>query len=77
MEQEFEAQAYDAACRAMGEADWQLIAIGQAVSQEAIARMVVELSEQRPDLAESITLSVLRQAQKISLGRGIKLQFPS
>lgn len=64
MEQEFEAQAHDAACRAMGEAVWQLIAIGQAVSQEAIARMVVELSERRPDLAESIALSVLRQAQK-------------
>lgn len=64
MKNGFETQAYDAACRAMGEAVWQLIAIGQAVSQEAIARMVVELSERRPDLAESIALSVLRQAQK-------------
>lgn len=26
MEQEFEAQAYDAACRAMGEAVWVLVA---------------------------------------------------
>lgn len=40
MEQEFEAQAYDAVCRAMGEAVWQLIATGQVVSREAIARML-------------------------------------
>lgn len=66
MEQEFEAQAYDAACRAMGEAVWQLIATGQAVSQEAIARMVVELSEWRPDLAESIALSVVWQTQNVT-----------
>lgn len=77
MAQEFEKQAHDAACRAMGEAVWQLIATGQAVSQEAIARMVVELSEQRPDLADSIALSVLRQVQKAPAGRGVQLQFPS
>ncbi|WNK65700.1 hypothetical protein RM156_12495 [Pantoea agglomerans] len=62
MEIGFEEQTYDAACMAMGEAVWQLIAIGQTVSQEAIARMVVELSEGRPDLGDSIALSVLRQA---------------
>ncbi|WP_278496120.1 hypothetical protein [Pantoea vagans] len=62
MELEFETQAHDAACMAMGEAVWQLIVTGEIVSQEAIARMVVELSERRPDLAESIALSVLRQA---------------
>ncbi|MBT8498164.1 hypothetical protein DH20_22310 [Pantoea agglomerans] len=66
MEQEFEAQAYDAVCRAMGEAVWQLIATGQAVSQEAIARMVVELSEWRPGLAESIALSVVWQTQNVT-----------
>jgi len=66
MEQEFEAQAYDAVCRAMGEAVWQLIATGQAVSQDAIARMVVELSEWRPDLAESIALSVVWQTQNVT-----------
>jgi len=59
MEQEFEAQAHAAACMAMGEAVWQLIATGEIVSQEAIARMVVELSERRTELAESIALSVL------------------
>ncbi|MGV6480774.1 hypothetical protein ACT2VT_000188 [Pantoea agglomerans] len=77
MKEEFEAQAYDAACRAMGEAVWQIIAIGQVVSQEAIAKMVVELSEWRPDLAESIALSVLRQVQKAPAGRGVQLQSPS
>jgi transketolase C-terminal domain/subunit len=76
MEQEVEAQAYDAVCRAMGEAVWQLIATGQAVSHEAIAIMVVELAEWRPNLTESIALSVLRQTQKVPLGRGIQLQFP-
>ncbi|WP_191923873.1 hypothetical protein [Pantoea agglomerans] len=45
MEQEFEAQAYDAACMAMGVAVWQLIVTGQAVSQEAIASMILVLSE--------------------------------
>lgn len=66
MEKGFEAQVYDPACMAMGEAVWQLIATGEPVSQEAIAGMVVELSECRPDLADSIALSVLRQTQKIS-----------
>jgi len=55
----FEEQAHDAACMAMGEAVWQLIIMGQTVSQQAIARMILELSEQPPELAESIALSVL------------------
>lgn len=59
MDQRFEEQAYGSACMTMGEAVWQLIATGQAVSQESIARMVVELSERRAELAESIALSVL------------------
>lgn len=62
MEQEFEAQAYDAACMAMGVAVWQLIVTGQTVSQEAIARTVMELSDRAPDLSVSIALSVLWQA---------------
>lgn len=61
MEKGFEAQAYDAACMAMGEAVWQLVSSGQRVTQEAIARKIVELSKRRPDLADSIALSVLRQ----------------
>ncbi len=59
MDQIFEEQAYGAACMTKREAVWQLIAIGQTVSQEAIARIVVELSERRAELAESIALSVL------------------
>lgn len=59
MEQEFEAQVYIAACTVMGEAIWQLIDSGHTVSQDAIARMVVELSESRGDLANSIALAVL------------------
>jgi len=55
----FEEQTYDAACMAMGAAVWQLIASGEMVSQEAIARMVVELSGGRPELGDSIALSVL------------------
>jgi len=62
MEQEFEAQAYDAACMIMGEAVWQLIATGQVVSQEEIARMVAKFSEPRNGLATSIALSVLMTA---------------
>lgn len=56
----FEEQAHDAACMVMGEAVWQLIATGETVSQEAIARMILQLSERRTDLAESIALSVVR-----------------
>lgn len=55
MDNGFEEQAHDAACVVMG----QLIATGEMVSQEAIARMVVDLSERRAELAESIALSVL------------------
>nr|MBD8133857.1 DUF2767 family protein [Pantoea agglomerans] len=61
MDQRFEEQAHDAACRVMGEAVWQLIATGETVSQEAIARMILQLSERRTDLAESIALSVVRR----------------
>jgi len=46
----------------MGEAVWQLIATSQAVSQEALARMIMELSERRPDLDVSIALFILLQA---------------
>lgn len=59
MEQEFEAQAYDAACMAMGEAVWQLVARGEKVTQEAIVGMILELSQYRLELAESIALTVL------------------
>lgn len=59
MKNRFEEQAHDAACMVMGEAVWQLIATGEKVSQEAIARMIRQLSDRRPDLADSIALSVL------------------
>lgn len=59
MKNGFEEQAHDAACMAIGEAVWQLIVTGETVSQEAIARMILQLSERRPDLADSIALSVL------------------
>jgi len=59
MEQGFEEQAYDAACMAIGDAVLQVVASGETVSHEAIAIMIIELSEQRPDLADSIALSVL------------------
>lgn len=62
MDSGFEEQAHDTACMVMGEAVWQLIATGEMVSQEAIARMVVDLSERRAELAESIALSVLNGA---------------
>lgn len=59
MKKAFEEQAHDTACMVMGEAVWQLIATGETLSQEAIARMILQLSEWRPDLADSIALSVL------------------
>ncbi|MGV2879461.1 DUF2767 family protein [Pantoea vagans] len=62
MEQEFEAQAYDAVCRAMGEAVWQLVAGGESVTPENIASRILALSGRRDDLAVSIALSVLLQA---------------
>jgi len=58
----FEEQAHNEACLVMGEALWQLIANDIPVTRDAIASMVVTLSERRPDIAESIALSVLRQA---------------
>lgn len=62
MKNGFEEQAHDAACMAMGEAVWQLVVAGEPVTQETIARMVVELSGSQPDLTSSIALSVLWQA---------------
>lgn len=59
MDNGFEEQAHDAACMVMGEAVWQLIATGETVSQEAITRMILQLSDRLPDLADSIALSVL------------------
>jgi len=61
MEQEFEAQAYDAVCRAMGEAVWQLVAGGEPVRPDNIASRILALSERSDDLAASIALSVLLQ----------------
>jgi len=60
MDSGFEEQAHDAACMVMGEAVWQLIVTGETVSQAAIATMILQLSERRTDLAESIALSVVR-----------------
>lgn len=48
----------------MGETVWQLVARGETVTQEAIASVVVALSERRDNLAASIALSVLRQEWK-------------
>lgn len=62
MQHEFEAQAYDAACRIMGEAVWELVSTGQRVTRDAIANMIVSVSPRRDDLAASIALSVLLQA---------------
>jgi len=62
MEQEFEAQAYDAACRAIGEAVWQLVTGGEPVRPANIASRILALSESRDDLAASIALSVLLKA---------------
>lgn len=62
MEQEFETQAYDAVCRVMGEAVWQLVAGGEPVRPDNIASRILALSERSDDLAPSIALSVLLQA---------------
>jgi hypothetical protein len=64
MDQRFEEQAHDAACRVMGEAVWQLIATGETVSQEAIANMIVMLAERRLNLEDSVALSVLNGTSK-------------
>lgn len=59
MENGFEEQAYEAVCMAMGEAVWQLVSLGEAVTPEAIANMILMTSERRDNLANSIALSVL------------------
>lgn len=62
MNKGFEEAAYDAACRAMGEAVWQLLVTGEQLTPEAIAIMIQALSERSDDLAASIARSVLLQA---------------
>jgi len=57
----FEEQAYEAACAIMGEAVWHLVASRKAVSREAIAGMILKLSDRRVDLVASIALSVFLQ----------------
>lgn len=57
----FEEQAYGAACMAIGEAVWQLVAGGEPITPENIASRILALSECRDDLAASIALSVLLQ----------------
>lgn len=58
----FEDNAHDAASMAMGEAVWQLMAGRQTVTVQAIAEMVLVLSDHRDDLAGNFALSVLLQA---------------
>ncbi|MGC1034173.1 hypothetical protein [Pantoea agglomerans] len=62
MEQEFEAQVYDAVCNIIGEAVWQLIVAGEPVMPDTLTSMISKLSGRRADLAASIALSVLLQA---------------
>ncbi|MGC0808865.1 hypothetical protein [Pantoea agglomerans] len=62
MKNGFEQRAHDAACMIIGEAVWQLVTTGEQLTPEAIARMILALSERRDDLAASIALSVLLQA---------------
>lgn len=62
MKNEFEKQAYDAVCMAMGEAVWQLMTTGEQLTPDAIARMILVHSERRYDLVASIALSALLQA---------------
>lgn len=57
----FEEQAYEAACRAIGEAVWKLVSTGQKVTPRAVAEMIQVISTRRDDLAASIALSVLLQ----------------
>lgn len=59
MKNNFTENVYNATCMALGEAVWQLVASGETVTQEAIVRMILELSEWQPDLADSIALTVL------------------
>lgn len=59
MENGFEEQAYEAACMAMGDPVWQLVSLGEAVTPEAIANMILMNLERRDGLANSIALSVL------------------
>ena len=58
----FEKQAYEAACMAMGAAVWQLVATGEQLTPNAIARKIILLSEHSHDRAASIALSALLQA---------------
>jgi|GEM_PF-2295324 len=62
MKNGFEEQVHDAVCKAIGEAVWQLVTIGEQLTPDAIARKIVVLSEHRDGLAASIALSVLLQA---------------
>lgn len=57
----FEEQAYDAACMAMGAAVWQLVNSEESITPEAIANMILKLSERCEDLVTSIALAVLLQ----------------
>lgn len=59
MKNNFAGNLYNAACNIIGEAVWQLVASDETVSQEAIAKTIVTAARRRPDLAESIALSVL------------------
>ncbi|MBK5013936.1 hypothetical protein [Pantoea sp. S62] len=61
MEQEFEAQAYDAVCNIIGEAVWQLVTAGEPLTLDTITNIIPQLLEHSDDLAASIALSVLLQ----------------
>ncbi|MGP6463293.1 hypothetical protein [Pantoea agglomerans] len=65
MKNDFAENVYNAACNRIGEAVWKLVASGETVTQEAIARTIVVLSEHRDDLAASIALSVLLQSSSL------------
>lgn len=60
MKSNFEENVYNAACKTIGEAVWQLVIMGEKVTQETVMGMILELSPYRLELAESIALTVLK-----------------
>lgn len=61
MEKDFIEQAHDGVVIVIGEAVVQLVAEGRKISNEAVAEMIVQLSDGKPDLAVEFAIDMLER----------------
>lgn len=64
MNRDFTEQAHSALCMLIGQAAYQLLAEGQAITNRSLAEMIEVLAVEEPDLAKDFALQLLMRKRK-------------